>query len=126
MQQEVDSGAFIRATDEEMMEELKLFIQNLDCHARFVSDHTWNLLPEVEGQLPQDKDKMLSVIERFQSLSAAERQVYRVGRRARYYTALDDLEDPALHQTVQEIINRLSDGTGRVDEQIIYKMLEAM
>ena len=44
MWQDVQNGAFIRTTDEEMMEELKLFIQNLDCRANFVSDHVGNLL----------------------------------------------------------------------------------
>jgi len=100
---------------------LKLFIQNLDCHASFVSDHIGNLLQEVEGKLPRDKAKMLAVIERFQALSPEERQVYRIGRRARYYSSLDDLKDLGQHQVVEDIIQRLSNGTGIVDEQIVYK-----
>ena len=126
MWQDVANGTFIRTTDEEMMEELKLFIQNLDCHAHFVSDHIGNLLQEIEGQLPQDKDKMLAIIKRYQALSPAERQVYRIGRRVKYYNSLDDLKDPGLHQIVEELIERLSNGTGMVDEQIVYKMREAM
>jgi hypothetical protein len=31
-----------------------------------------------------------------------------------------------LHQVVEELIERLSNGTGTVDEQIVYKMREAM
>ena len=104
---DVENGTFIRTTDEELMEELKLFIQNLDCHANFVSDHIGNLLQEVEGKLPEDKEKMLAVIARFQALSPEERQVYRIGRRARYYNGLDDLKDPGRHQVVEEIIQRL-------------------
>jgi radical SAM superfamily enzyme YgiQ (UPF0313 family) len=124
--QDVENGTFIRTTDEEMMEELKLFIQNLNCHAHFASDHIGNLLPEVEGKLPEDKEKILAVIERFLALSPKERQVYRIGRRARYYNTLEDLKDPGLHQVVEELIERLSNGTGTVDEQIVYKMREAM
>ncbi len=123
---DVANSLFIRTTDEELLEELKLLIQNLDCRANFVSDHIGNLLPEVEGKLPGDKEKMLAVIERFQSLSPAERQVYRIGRRAHYYNSLDDLEDPARRQVVEELIQRLSGGTGKVDERIVYKMREAM
>lgn len=126
MWQEVASGAFVRTTDEEMMEELKLFIQNLDCHANFVSDHINNLLQEVEGKLPEDKEKMLAVIARFQALTPAERQVYRIGRRARYYNKLDDLKDPERHEAIEQMIQRLSQGTGAVDEQIVYKMRENM
>jgi hypothetical protein len=123
---DVENGTFVRTTDEEMMEELKLFIQNLDCHANFVSDHINNLLQEVEGKLPEDKEKMLAVIERFQSLTPEERQVYRIGRRARYYNGLNDLKDTERHQLVEQLIQRLSYGTGIVDEQIVYKMRENM
>jgi radical SAM superfamily enzyme YgiQ (UPF0313 family) len=126
MWQDVENGTFVRTTDEEMMEELKLLIQNLDCHANFVSDHINNLLQEVEGKLPEAKEKMLAVIERFQALTPEERQVYRIRRRARYYNGLDDLEDPARHRLVEEMIERLSQGTGIVDEQIVYKMRENM
>jgi biotin synthase-like enzyme len=123
---DVENGIFIRTTDEELLEELKLLIQNLDCRANFISDHIGNLLQEVEGKLPEDKEKMLAIIERFQSLSPEERQVYRIGRRAHYYNSLDDLKDPARHQVVEELIQRLSGGTGKVEEQIVYKMRENM
>jgi hypothetical protein len=39
---------------------------------------------------------------------------------------LDDLTDPGLHQAVEQIIAKLSNGTGQVDEQVVYKMREAM
>ena len=123
---DVENSIFIRTTDEELLEELKLLIQNLDCRANFISDHIGNLLQEVEGKLPEDKEKMLAIIERFQSLSPEERQVYRIGRRAHYYNSLDDLKDPARHQVVEELIQRLSGGTGKVEEQIVYKMRENM
>jgi hypothetical protein len=126
MWSDVESGAFVRTTDEEMMEELKLFIQNLDCHANFVSDHIGNLLQEVEGKLPEDKEKMLAVIDRFQSLTLAERQIYRIGRRARYYDGLDDLKDVGRRSAVEQMIERLSHGTGEVGEQIVYKIRGAM
>ena len=123
---DVENGIFIRTTDEELLEELKLLIQNLDCRANFVSDHIGNLLQEVEGKLPEDKEKMLAIIGRFQSFSPEERQVYRIGRRAHYYNTLEDLKDPARYQVVEELIQRLSGGTGTVDEQIVYKMRENM
>jgi hypothetical protein len=126
MWQDVQNGVFVRTTDEELIEELKLFIQNLNCRANFVSDHISNLLQELEGNLPEDKEKLLAIIARFQALTPAERQVYRIGRRARYYNVLDDLTDPGLHQAVEQIIAKLSNGTGQVDEQVVYKMREAM
>ena len=42
--------------------------------SRFVSDHILNLLEEVEGKLPEDKAKMLAVIDQYLALSEEERR----------------------------------------------------
>lgn len=123
---DVENGYFVRTTDEEMVEELKLFIENLDCHSYVASDHIGNLLQEIEGKLPDEKEKMLAVVARYQSLPLSERLNYRVGRRSRYYADLDDMNDPARHRIVEEIVGRLSHGTGGIDEQILYKMRDIM
>jgi len=117
---EVSDGTFVRNTDDGMVEELKLIIENLDCRSRLVSDHILDLLEEVEGQLPGDKAKMLGVIERYQSMSDRDRMHFRVGRRAAIYRRLDDMNDSHKHDTVEEIIDRLSGGTGFVDDDTLH------
>jgi biotin synthase-like enzyme len=121
---EAKNGNFIRATDEEIVEEEKLFIENLDCHAYFVSDHITNLLQEIEGKLPQDKEKMLAIIARFQSLSPEERHNFRVGRRVVIYNQLDDLDSSHKHDLVKQAIQRLSGDGNQVDDEIIYALME--
>jgi len=120
---EVKSGQFIRATDEEIVAEEKLLIENLDCKSYFISDHITNLLQEIEGQLPEDKEKMLAVIDRFQSLSAEERQNFRLGRRIGIYAALDDLGDPGKHGLVEQAVAKVAKD-GKVDEEILYSLME--
>ena len=120
---EVKSGQFIRASDEEIVAEEKLLIENLDCRSNFVSDHITNLLQEIEGRLPDDKEKMLAVIDRFQSLSAEERQNFRLGRRIGIYAALDDLNDASKHGLVAQAVARVAKN-GKVDEEIIYSFME--
>jgi biotin synthase-like enzyme len=122
MCKDVESGVFVRQSDEGMVEELRLMIENLECTSNLVSDHIGNLLQEVEGTLPGDKAKMLAVIERFQSLPAKERTVFRVGRRAGLYSSVDELTDPRKRVTVEGIIERLSGGTGEVDDDIVHKL----
>ena len=124
MYADVASGDFTMTTDEEMIEEEKLLIENLDCESNYVSDHIANLLQEIEGKLPEGKEKMLAVIDRFQALSSEERTNFRVGRRARIYTYLDELNDSRKHQVVEQIIDRLSEGTQEIDEGVIQKMRE--
>jgi biotin synthase-like enzyme len=121
---EVKNGNFVRATDEEIAEEEKVFIENLDCHSYFVSDHITNLFQEIEGQLPQDKEKMLATIARFQSLPAEERHNFRVGRRVGIYASLDDLDNSHKHDLVEHAIQRFSGDGGQVNDETIYALME--
>ena len=122
--EEVANGNFKRLTDEETVAEEKLLLQHLDCHSNYVSDHITNLLQEIEGKLPEDKARMLAVIERFQSLSAEERDNFRVGRRVGIYTALDDLYDPRRNQLVEQIMPELKQDGNGIDEDKIYALME--
>jgi len=124
MYQDVDNARFVRLTDEEIIEEERLLIEHLECSSNYVSDHIANLLQEVEGRLPEDKEKMLAVIDRFQALPFEERTNFRIGRRARIYTYLDELHDPHKHMMVEQIIDRLSQGDQQVDEKVVYRMME--
>ena len=103
---------------------LRLLVENLDCNANFVSDHVNNLLQEVEGKLPEDKGKMLATIDRFQTLPAGERRNFRIGRRARIYLSVDDLNDARKHGVVEQIIQKLGDGAHDGDQQAVDRLLE--
>ncbi|MFC1870171.1 radical SAM protein [Chloroflexota bacterium] len=122
--QEVENGDFIRATDERIIEEQRLLIENLNCNANLVSDHITNLFQEIEGKLPQDKEKMLDIIDRFQAMTPEERIHFRVGRRVGLYTSLEDLRDLRKHETVERIISQLRNNGKEVDEKAIYSLME--
>jgi len=121
---EIENGTFIRATDEEIVEEERLLIEHLECHSNYVSDHITNLLQEIEGKLPQGKEKMLASIDRFQALSPEERANFRVGRRFGIYNHLNDLYDWHKHQAVERVIHRISQGSDQVDDKTIYTLME--
>jgi len=122
--EEVKNGNFIRATDEEIIEEEKLLMENLDCKSNFISDHITNLLQELEGKLPQDKEKMLATIARFQSLSPEEKQNFKLGRRLGIYEGLDDLDNSIKHDSVERAIQKLSQNGKQVNEELIYSLME--
>ena len=121
---EVKNGNFIRETEEEIIEEEKIFIENLDCQSNFVSDHITNLLQETEGKLPEDKEKMLATVARFQSLSPEEKQNFKLGRRLGIYERLDELDNSLKHNTVEQAIQKLSHNGNQVDEETIYSLME--
>jgi len=122
--EEVKNGNFIRATDEEIIEEEKLLIENLDCQSNFISDHITNLLQELEGRLPQDKEKMLATIAKFQSLSPEEKRNFKLGRRLGIYDGLDDLDNSLKHDGVERAIQKLQQDGKQVDEELIYSLME--
>jgi radical SAM superfamily enzyme len=107
--QKLESGEFKMQTDDRLAEEMKLFIENLEgITSTVTSDHIMNLLEEVTGKLPEDKEKMLAVIEAYQSLPDSERLIYRVGRRGGAYRAVEDLErDPATYRKIKNLIAEL-------------------
>lgn len=125
--QKLQDGTFTMQTDDMLAAEIKLFIETLENITSMVtSDHIMNLLEEVTGKMPEDKDKMLDVIKRYQELSDPDRLVYRVGRRGGTYRSTDDLQrDPATYKKIKTLIANVEekDGTEGV-EQFITEMVD--
>jgi len=117
--QKLQEGDFKLQTEDEVVEEIGALVERLDCRSELKSDHILNLLPEVEGKLPQDKEKMLATINRYLALPLSERVNFQLGRRAGYYERLDELQDTYKHEKVEQIIRRIeSENSGRVEEAI--------
>jgi len=88
------AGRFVKATDTEVARELLLFLEALSGVTSTIrSDHILNLLPEVDGKLPQDKARLLGVVRAYLALSPELQFLYRVGRRTGMFFGLKDLED---------------------------------
>ena len=125
--QKLQDGTFTMQTDDMLAAEIKLFIETLENITSMVtSDHIMNLLEEVTGKMPEDKDKMLDVIKRYQELSDPDRLVYRVGRRGGTYRSTDDLQrDPVTYKKIKTLIANVEekDGTEGV-EQFITEMVD--
>lgn len=109
LHQKLTDGTFTMQTDDMLARELKLFIETLDgITSTLTSDHIMNLLEEVSGKFPQDKEKMLQVIEKYQALSEEDRMIYRIGRRGGAYRSTDDLaHDPATYEKIKSLLEEL-------------------
>ena len=121
---DIENGDFVRATDEEIIREERLFIEKLNVNSTLVSDHVSNLLPEIEGKLPQDKNKFIAIIDRFESLNVTEKANFMVGRRVGLYKTLNDLEDQQRHELVEQIKFKLNQKEKKLDPGIIFKLME--
>ncbi len=121
----LEDGSFTMQTDDMLAEEIGLFIQTLDgITSTVTSDHIMNLLEEVSGNLPDDKEKILAVIQSYRDLSESDRLIYRAGRRGGAYRSTDDLKrDPATYQKIKKLIQTVEQDEG---PQGVEKMISEM
>ncbi len=127
LHKKLQEGTFTMQTDDMLAEEIKLFIENLEGITSYVtSDHIMNLLEEVTGKLPEDKEKMLQVIKRYQELPDQDRLIYRVGRRGGAYRSTEDLKrDPVTYQKIRNLIQEIQSEKGPEGvEQFITELVD--
>ncbi len=98
-------GEFEPLNDEDILREIRCFIEALDgIETTLVSDHILNLLEELEGKLPEDKARLLATVDRYFDLPEEDRRIFRLGRRRGVYRCLDDLADGRVYRRLQDII----------------------
>ncbi|MGD9042585.1 MAG: radical SAM protein [Desulfobacterales bacterium] len=125
LHEKLEDGSFSMQTDDMLAEEIKQFIETLEgITSTVTSDHIMNLLEEVSGDLPDDKEKMLGIIQAYQALSDGDRLIYRAGRRGGAYRSTADLKrDPATYQKIKNLIQEVEQKEG---PQGVEKMLAEM
>jgi radical SAM superfamily enzyme YgiQ (UPF0313 family) len=119
-----EENDFTKLNDEDVLREIRLFIEHLDgIQSRIVSDHILNLLEELEGKLPEDKETLLGIIDRYFALPEEERLIYRLGRRKGIYRRLDDLSNQRVYSSLKAIIDDYKgQDPGQLDRDL-YKIM---
>jgi len=101
----MEKNEFFPLTEDETVGEIREFIEQLQVvETTLVSDHILNLLEEVEGKIPQEKGKILEVIDKYFSLPEEERMVFQLGRRMGIYRGLGDLQDLETYLRLKTIV----------------------
>jgi radical SAM superfamily enzyme YgiQ (UPF0313 family) len=104
----LQEGDFELQTEDAVVEEIGLFIENLQVTSYIKSDHILNLLMEVEGKMPDDKQRCLDIINGYLSLPYGERLNFKVGRRAGLYNRLADMIDSHRYDEVAQAVQHLT------------------
>lgn len=103
----IEQGEFTPLSDDNIVQEIKTFVEGLEgIQSTIVSDHILNLLEEVEGKLPDDKAKILALIDRYFSLTKQDRLIFRLGRRQGLYRRIDDLYDQSRYHELHALVER--------------------
>jgi len=123
MDELMNNEEFRPLNDDDILREIKLFIEKLDVQGTYLaSDHILNLLEEVEGRFPEDKQKILSSIERYFDLTSEDRLIFRLGRRMGTFRKLDDLADQESYLRLKSVIDHYAAQGGNLEEDIIKTM----
>lgn len=119
--QEVAKGEFLAQSDDQVVEEIRKFIEHLDCSGTFVaSDHIMNLLQDVEGYLPRDKEFLIQALDRYLNLDPDARRHYRLGRRMGIYHGVADMARAELYSKVEAALTSV--GSAENLEEILNNL----
>jgi radical SAM superfamily enzyme YgiQ (UPF0313 family) len=121
----LEKGDFVIEHDEEILKEIRVMIERLDGIASHVkSDHILNLLEEIDGKLPEDKEAILSVIDRYFELEPEQRLVFRMGRRAGIYRSTSELADELTYARIRRTIREMEEKEPGSVERHLSLLLE--
>ncbi len=81
-----------------------------------------NLLEDVTGKLPEDKDAILAVIDRYLALPSEEKLLFRLGRRGSALRSFEELENPDLRRRLRLAMRDLVFQTGGDIEKLIAEL----
>ncbi len=97
------SGEFIELSEEEVVREERLFVENIECKTTITSDSAANLLIEIWGDMPRDKTKILKAIDDYLAITPEEKLEFSLKRRVEAYTS----QYGGLSQPIQNKLNRI-------------------
>jgi len=120
--EQVEAGEFEPLSEDEVVAEIGLLIEHLDCRSYLTSDHMFNLLWEVEGRLPEDRPALLKTIAEYLGLPPHERLRVQLERRLSSYLAvaggLPDGVAAAVREAAAAVEDRAPDAPRKVERAL--------
>ncbi len=130
MQKMVEEGAFVPMSDDEIVVEIRLLVENLDeMHSYFhCGDFSLNLLMQVDGYLDTEKAAMLRELDAYLSLSKEQKQAYSLIQRSNpAQQPIDVVKDPKVMEQILPEIEKLEqrgdDGFNRYIQHLMTYQL---
>lgn len=113
------SDRFEKCTDVMMAKEILLTIEKLDGITSVLkSDHILNLFENLEGTFPEDKARMMEILQAFIDMDSQRQCLYQVGRRLGIFSHLSDMESPGRLAKAEKFCRQLGVTPDNVDEVV--------
>lgn len=104
----MEKGQWTPLTEVQKVQEIRLFIEQCNSFTgTLLSDHMMNLLEDIEGTFPKDKEKILTAIDAFLQAPQEEQDKFTIGRRVGVYRYFSDYHphhkiDQLYHSIIQQ------------------------
>lgn len=120
------AGDFVKRSDDETVEEIRLFVATLDgITSTITSDHIMNLIETVGGKLPEDKPKMLAILDKYLALPDHERLLYRMCRRMGRCREPQDIDRLGLRKDLEANLARI-EASGQNADDLLNELADSM
>ncbi len=106
-------GEFTRTSDADLVKEELLMIEHLNVTSQFVSDHSTNILMDLKGKFPEDKENLISIAKKYLALSKEDQLNFRLGILLRFfgyspnYRNFEDFFNSKKRKEMQSMIDKM-------------------
>ena len=123
LDRQMANGEFILPSETRMISEQRLLLERLEgISSHYANHHSVDLLLEIRGRLPGDKDQLLAILDHFLSLSDRDQINFILGRRLGYYHRLSDMENDLQYQFVEKQAQKIREADTESFEQIFHDL----
>ena len=111
-----DRGEFLPLGEVETVREIRLFLAELgDLETRLESDHVLNLLMELAGDLPGDRERVLALCDDFLNADDETQRLFALARRTGYQVTMKDVLAPKARARLTHAFRDLLDPATDLD-----------
>ncbi len=116
------NGEFPILSEEEIVKEINDMIHGIEVELKLYSDHNLNLLMEINGTLPIEKNKLLNIITRFLSLKENEKRLFILSRRMNKVFELSEFLSFPPDEETKELFEQIKDLSEEEREKIFLTL----
>jgi radical SAM superfamily enzyme YgiQ (UPF0313 family) len=118
----LENGNWTPLSEEEKILEIKLFIEKLEgITSRIESDHIMNLIEDINGSFPDEKEKMIKSLDTFLNMNADDKESFIVGRRLGRFRFLADFNSTPELEKIKSQMKEEYDSIDSAVAQIVRR-----